>query len=40
LNELLNDISNWLENNNDERTKEEYDEQYQLIESSFLPLLV
>uniref|UniRef100_A0A6C0E092 Mitochondrial-type heat shock protein 70 n=1 Tax=viral metagenome TaxID=1070528 RepID=A0A6C0E092_9ZZZZ len=40
LNELLNDISNWLENNNDERTKEEYDEQYRLIESSFLPLLV
>ena len=37
LNELLNDISNWLEN--DERTKEEYDEQYQLIENSFLPLL-
>jgi len=40
LNELLNDISNWLDNDNDERTKEEYDEQYQLIESSFLPLLV
>lgn len=39
LNELLNDISNWLENNNDERTKEEYDEQYQLIESSFLPVI-
>jgi len=38
LNELLNDISNWLDIA-EEKTKEEYDEQYKLIENTFLPLL-
>ena len=42
LNQLLNDISNWLvdsENNNEELNKEDYELQYKLIEDNFLPLL-